>query len=683
MNLGKNRLLQFTQSKWGRYFAKTAVIAVAYCLASIVAISIQGVNSFAASVWPPAGIAQFALLWFGADFWPGILLGTLLFDLVQPNEVILLLSFAGKLGAILQALTAAFLLKLVGFRSSLERLVDVAKLIVLGGFVSTQVSCSLGSLSLCLSQKVAWEKYWLMRWHWWLGDAMGVIILTPLLLILCHNLSTRKDLLKAEISQNKYKITVWFFLLILVSWLVFGTKTSDYLARYPLEYIPFPLIIWAAIDFGQLGAVLASFFVSSIAIWGCSQGGGPFITKAENVSEALLLLQTFMGVITITSLLLAATVSERTAAENSLRKSEIKYRELVENANSIILKIDSHGNIIFFNEFAQKFFGYSESEILGQNVVGTIIPQTDTAGNDLKLMMDSILRNPEDYTHNENENSRYNGERVWVSWSNKPLFDAQNKLTGMLCIGTDITARKSAETALQKLNEELELRVAQRTKELQYQQEQSERLLLNILPEEIAERLKQGTSVIADNFADVTVLFADLVGFTKISDRISPSELVHLLNEIFSTFDQLAEKHGLEKIKTIGDAYMVVGGLPTPRSDHAIAIAEMALDMQQAISQFKTSSGEAFKIRIGINTGPVVAGVIGLKKFIYDLWGDTVNIASRMESQGLPGYIQVTEATYERLQKQYQLEKRGTIQVKGKGEMVTYFLQARRSISHK
>lgn len=214
---------------------------------------------------------------------------------------------------------------------------------------------------------------------------------------------------------------------------------------------------------------------------------------------------------------------------------------------------------------------------------------------------------------------------------------------------------------------------------IQAEQEKSERLLLNILPRPIAERLKQGQVTIADNFAEVTVLFADLVDFTKLSARISPRELVSLLNEIFSTFDQLAEQHGLEKIKTVGDAYLVVGGLPTPRADHAAAIAEMALDMQQAVAHLSAQLEESFSIRIGINTGPVVAGVIGAKKFSYDLWGDTVNLASRMESHGLPGQIQVAPAAYEHLQDKYEFEERGCIPVKGKGEMRTYLLTGRKA----
>jgi class 3 adenylate cyclase len=216
---------------------------------------------------------------------------------------------------------------------------------------------------------------------------------------------------------------------------------------------------------------------------------------------------------------------------------------------------------------------------------------------------------------------------------------------------------------------------------LEAERERTEQLLLNILPKPIAERLKQQPITIADQFPDATVLFADVVGFTQLSSQISAAELVVLLNQLFSMFDQLVEKHGAEKIKTIGDAYMVVAGLPIPRSDHAQAIANLALDMQQAVARFNVEQNQSFSIRIGINTGPVVAGVIGLKRFIYDLWGDTVNIASRMESHGLAGGIQVSEVTYECLKEQYLFEKRGVIQVKGKGAMNTYLLMGNQNLS--
>jgi adenylate cyclase len=214
--------------------------------------------------------------------------------------------------------------------------------------------------------------------------------------------------------------------------------------------------------------------------------------------------------------------------------------------------------------------------------------------------------------------------------------------------------------------------------QIQAEREKSERLLLNILPQPIADRLKQGQNIIADSFAEVTVLFADIVGFTPLSADMAPEELVTLLTEVFSTFDRLAEQHGLEKIKTVGDAYMVVGGLPTPRPDHVEAVADIALDMQRESARIRTTRNEPIQLRIGIHTGPVVAGVIGARKFSYDLWGDTVNIADRMQSHGTSGRIQVTAATFECLQDKYLFERRGRIPVKGKGKMLTFFLTGKR-----
>jgi len=227
------------------------------------------------------------------------------------------------------------------------------------------------------------------------------------------------------------------------------------------------------------------------------------------------------------------------------------------------------------------------------------------------------------------------------------------------------------------INEMLDI-IEEGRKIIAEEQEKAEKLLLNILPEAIAHKLKQSHDSIAENFDEVTILFADIVGFTPLSSRLKPIQLVNLLNEIFSAFDTLADKLGLEKIKTIGDAYMVAGGLPIERDDHAEAMAEMALEMQEALVRFRAERGENIQIRIGMNTGVVIAGVIGTKKFIYDLWGDAVNVASRMESSGEPGQIQVTESTYLHLKDKYELDQRGTIKVKGKGEMKTYWLLGRK-----
>jgi adenylate cyclase len=206
---------------------------------------------------------------------------------------------------------------------------------------------------------------------------------------------------------------------------------------------------------------------------------------------------------------------------------------------------------------------------------------------------------------------------------------------------------------------------------------ESESLLLNVLPRSIAERLKRDRGVIAESHPAVTVLFADVVDFTPFAERTEPERVVGFLDTIFSAFDHLAEKHGLEKIKTIGDAYMVASGLPDERPDHAEAMAEMALDMQDAIAALGQELGLPLALRVGLHSGPVTAGVIGRHKFIYDLWGDTVNTASRMESHGIPGRIQVTETTYRILRDCYSFEKRGVIDVKGKGPMPTYLLVGR------
>jgi class 3 adenylate cyclase len=217
--------------------------------------------------------------------------------------------------------------------------------------------------------------------------------------------------------------------------------------------------------------------------------------------------------------------------------------------------------------------------------------------------------------------------------------------------------------------------IRQKTELIEQKNRENEALLLNILPGEIAARLKSGEHEIADSFAEVTVLFGDIVGFTALSSRTSAPEVVEMLNGLFSKFDEAAEDLGIEKIKTIGDCYMAVCGLPRPCSDHADRMARMALRMMEATRQFGLKKGLNLQLRIGLNSGPVVAGVIGVTKFIYDLWGDTVNMASRMESTGVPGQIQVTRSVYEYLKTDFDFECRGFIQVKGKGEIEAWLLQ--------
>lgn len=358
-------------------------------------------------------------------------------------------------------------------------------------------------------------------------------------------------------------------------------------------------------------------------------------------------------------LFIARDITEQKQMQTALKESEERYRDLFENANDLIQSITPDYRFLYVNRAWQETLGYNATEIANLTVFDVIHPNC-------QAHCIEVFRNVmsgEKVGHIEAEFITKNGNKVWVEGSVNCKF-VNGKPLATRTILRDITNRKKVEAALR------------------YQQEQTERLLLNVLPKPIADRLKQRSGTIADDYAEVTVMFVDIVGFTALSARIAPTTMVNILNQIFSEFDWLAERYGLEKIKTIGDAYMVAGGLPMPRTDHAHAIADMALDIQKIITQFHTPSGEPLSVRIGINTGPVVAGVIGTKKFIYDLWGDTVNIASRMESQGQPDYIQVTEASKNCLENDYLFEKRGWLEVKGKGKMLTYLLIGKK-VSHK
>ncbi|MBZ8180235.1 adenylate/guanylate cyclase domain-containing protein [Oscillatoria salina] len=353
-------------------------------------------------------------------------------------------------------------------------------------------------------------------------------------------------------------------------------------------------------------------------------------------------------------ILAARDISDRKQAESALRIAEQRYHSIVENAIDGIFQSTPEGHYLNVNPALARIYGYKSPQELIQSVEN-IDRQIYVDPNSREEFKAAIAAN-NSVSGFESQVYRRDGSIIWISETARAVKNDTGKLLYYEGIVSDITERKLAQKALE------------------LQKAQTEQLLLNILPQPIADRLKTGESPIADQFEEVSVLFADLVGFTQFSAQKKPTELLEFLNEIFSEFDQLASNHSLEKIKTIGDAYMVVGGLPIPRPDATAAIAKMALDMQSFLADFNLKKQQNFSLRIGIHTGAVVAGVIGMSKFIYDLWGDTVNIASRMESSGIPGKIQVTSAVYERLKTQFNFEQRGKISVKGKGEMLTYLL---------
>ncbi|MFB8789179.1 MAG: adenylate/guanylate cyclase domain-containing protein [Potamolinea sp.] len=400
---------------------------------------------------------------------------------------------------------------------------------------------------------------------------------------------------------------------------------------------------------------------------GFNLGAVDYVTKPVQQEEVRarvtthLKLRNLQKKLEAQNLQLQEEIEQRKNAEESLREAEAKYRSIFENASDGIFQSSPQGRYITANRALARIYRYCSPEELMTQItnIWRQLYVDPTRSEDIA----TLLQMEDTVSDIESQVYRKDGKIIWISENIRTVRDSNGAVLYYEGTVADITERKKSEVALRQARKKAEL------------------LLLNILPQPIAERLKKGQRTIADSFEEVTVMFADLVEFTKYSAQTSPQALVETLNVIFSMFDRLAEKHGLEKIKTIGDAYMVVAGLPTPRKDHAEAMAQMALDMREAIAQYNSENGESFKLRIGINSGPVVAGVIGIKKFSYDLWGDTVNTASRMESQGQPGQIQVTRATYERLQAQYLFDERFPIHVKGKGEMTTYLLTGKKPLA--
>ncbi|PSN13264.1 family 3 adenylate cyclase [filamentous cyanobacterium CCT1] len=506
----------------GRRWLGIVAVAIGYVIVAKLSFHIVGSWAAVLPIWPPAGYSQGMVLLTGAALAPGITLGSLITTVTSPDQV-WHRDAVGAINNTLQPLLGLWLLRRVGFINSLQRIKDVGALIGFGAVVPATLSATIGVTYFCLMTPMSWADYFPSWFSWWIGNVTGVVVITSLMI------TWRQGVKRFRSFYAPHLIVLWLGILIAVSWYLFCDPRRMADAPYPLEYLPFPILMWAALRLGPFGASLGTAIITVIATWGVAQGQGPFVVDAF-LSDRLMAaqpLQAFICVLAFTVLILAGVVAEREQARLALQEEK----------------------------------------------------------------------------------------------------------------------------------------------------EKSEQLLLNILPLPIATRLKQGRNTIADHFAEVTVLFADIVEFTQLSEHLSPQDLVALLNDIFSQFDDLAEQHQLEKIKTIGDAYMVVGGIPYERDDHAQAVADMALDMQAVAQAFSDRTGQSFRLRIGINTGPVVAGVIGTKKFIYDLWGDTVNTASRMEAFGVAEHIQVTETTYHCLKNTHDLELRGEVWIKGKGHMRTYFLR--------
>ncbi len=358
------------------------------------------------------------------------------------------------------------------------------------------------------------------------------------------------------------------------------------------------------------------------------------------------------------TVLLRLDISELKRAVERIRESEEHLRSFADSANDAIISIDSNATIVAWNKGAERIFGYSEEEMVGKNL-DQLIPD-DLYGLHVEGVKRASIKGEHKYADKpvEIRGLRKNGEvfPLEMSLSHWSIQD-EFYFSGII---RDITDKKAAEVALQSAKAE------------------TENLLLRVLPAEVVERMHRGEDSIADRFDAATVLFSDLVGFTKISASLSPQQLVENLNALFSRFDTLAADLGVEKVKTIGDAYMAVGGVPKPIENHVEAMAEMALGMLAAVEEINTGIDPKFQMRIGLQTGPVVAGIIGEHRFLYDIWGDTVNMAARFESYSEPGRIHVSAEMADILAPRFELESRGIMNIRGKGEIETYFLNGRK-----
>jgi adenylate cyclase len=403
-------------------------------------------------------------------------------------------------------------------------------------------------------------------------------------------------------------------------------------------------------------------FISSISdaqgkVKAFQVGGVDFIGKPFQVEEVIARIENQLNL---------RKLQNRLEEQNVRLQSEIKdrqvleerYRGLFESSLDGIFQTTTSGAYLRVNPALARIYGYTSPDEL-MNAVTNI-------GEQLYLQpgrregIKTYLQQHGEVFGAESRVRRKDGSKIWISENIRVVLDSCGNPEYYEGTVRDITEQRKLQSVLH------------------HQRKHTERLLQCVLPKSIADRLKYAQQTIADSYDEVSVLFADIDNFTAFSSRISPTEQVKLLNQLFSDFDQIAEQLGLEKIKTIRDVYFVAGGVPDAKPDHAEAIAEMALGMQEAADRFQKHLGEPFQIRVGISSGSVVAGVLGSKKFTYDLWGDPVNLASRMQSNGLPGKIQVTPATYRRLKDQYHFEERGITNVYGMGEMMTYWLQGKK-----
>ena len=476
MSLDNRKKIYIDAGTYGRNSVIIMIAtAVAYFVTARLSLLLAVGNTNATSVWPPSGIALAVILLWGYRMGPAILLGAFFANILTLKgsslapSYYLATSFTTAVGNMLEGLIGAWCIRrFAGTENPFNTLKELFVFIIFGSLLATTVSASIGVASFCLAtgQWPVAPQMWLT---WWLGDAAAILIVSPVIIMM------KKKVFQTISGIQLIEAMIVFLILLVSSGVIFGY-------HYQIEYVIIPLLLWIAVRFGRLHSAMAVLLVSGIAVLCTISGVDP--PADPTAHKSLLYLQTFIGVISVITLCLSVLTHHRKVAEHDLKnykehleeiikersaelvlaneqlvthiqnqdrvkmalsESEKKYRDLVESANSVILRWKPDGSITFFNAYAQKYFGFTEPEIIGRNILGSIVQVLESSGRDLSWLIEDIVNRPEMHAFNENENIRKNGEKVWISWTNKPIFDESGSLTEILSVGNDITKRKKIE----------------------------------------------------------------------------------------------------------------------------------------------------------------------------------------------------------------------------------------------
>ncbi|MEM9163898.1 MAG: MASE1 domain-containing protein, partial [Cyanobacteria bacterium P01_F01_bin.4] len=616
----------------------------------------------ASPLWPPAGIALAALLLYGKRLWVGVALGAFWVALGhgQPWGIALTVCF----GSALQALAASYILRFRGLHLRQWQLPDLVKFMFWGVIVTPLVnaiySTGVGYLSGILRVNELFSNAVLI----WFGDGMGVLVLTPALLIGVTELRQPRKVVKALRNRLPWltELCLCLGLLVSVSGMVFGSRTDSAIAHYPLEYLPFPFVVWAALRLGLRGSTFASFLVSVIAVIGAVHRGGPFITKTEgNLSEAILLLQAYIAVISVTALVLAVVVTERQQSEAKLAQSEasLANAQRIAQLGNWDWDLDTTdtprtANHLSWSDELYALLGYEMTSIPPSRslFLERVHPKDRTqVEKALAAAMDDHRPYALDYRLVlPNGTERTVNEQVQI----KP-----NRITGTV---QDITERKQAEAALRE-------------------SETLRATMYRYMSQDLAEQLLQsGTTTLGGARQFVSILFADIRGYTALTEQLEPETVVELLNAYFETMVDVIFKHRGTLDKFIGDAIMAVFGSPIPQANHAQRAVETALEMERQLVRFnayqRRQNKPTIDIGIGINSDDVITGNMGSsKRMDFTAIGDGVNLTSRLEgATKLYGCsIIISENTYQLCKENIWVRELDYVCVKGKTQPVNIY----------